>query len=54
MIASTARPHKVGRSPDVVAVGTPSLAVADEARELVEDLIAELLLARLEAEEHAQ
>jgi hypothetical protein len=40
---------------DAIALGTPTLAVADADRELLEDLVAELLVKALErtAEERA-
>ena len=41
------------RRADPIAVGPPALAVADEDREQLEDLVAELLIASLERESEA-
>ena len=48
---SRPRAARMARAADAVAVGTPALAVADEDREQLEDLLAELLLAALERQD---
>jgi len=40
--------YRAPRPTDAIALGSPALAVADEDREQVEDLLAELLVAELE------
>ncbi len=45
-MSRTARPK---RHDDVIAVGSPALAVADEEREAIADLLADLLVAQIEA-----
>jgi hypothetical protein len=44
----TSRAPRPDRHGDVIAVGAPALAVVDEDREQLEDLLAELLVAELE------
>ncbi len=41
---------RTDRHADVVALGAPDLAVPAEARGLLEDLVAELLIAQIEAQ----
>lgn len=39
---------RADRRPDTIAIGVPPLALADEDREPLEDLVADLLVAALE------
>lgn len=43
-------PHRRREFHEALAVGAPELAVADEDREVVADLLAEILIASLERE----
>jgi hypothetical protein len=45
------RAPRPDRHADVIALGSPALAVAEEDREQIEDLLAELLLRGLDREE---